>query len=136
MSYLYLLQHDLSHTARQYQRKGEVRQFSVEITPKKAKQALWRFLWAAQTEFDFDADKYVAINCSRQELRFKMETVDDFGNPMLLTLNFTKIASLTQKVVRPSKNTSEEVTMETTVQILDKYHWSSPSIALRLAGGS
>ena len=65
-----------------------------------------------------------------------METVDDFGNPMLLTLNFTKIASLTQKVVRPSKNTSEEVTMETTVQILDKYHWSSPSIALRLAGGS
>ena len=29
MSYLYLLQHDLSHAAHQYMRKGEVRPFSL-----------------------------------------------------------------------------------------------------------
>ena len=34
----------------------------------------------------------------------------------------SKIASLTQEVVRHSKNTSEEVNIEAGVQILDEYH--------------
>ena len=34
----------------------------------------------------------------------------------------SKIASLTQEVVRRSKNTSEEVSMEARVQILDEFH--------------
>ena len=35
---------------------------------------------------------------------------------------FSKIASLTQEVVRRSKNTSEKVSMEERVAILDEYH--------------
>ena len=89
------------------------------------------------------------------ELKFEMETAEDFESHTLATLDFqcwmekvkilyrffskpmakrtlimqnsalgenSKIASLTQEVVRRSKNTSEEVDMKSRVEILDEYH--------------
>ena len=89
------------------------------------------------------------------ELKFEMETAEDFESHTLPTLDFqcwvekgkilykfyskpmakrtlimktsalgenSKIASLTQEVVRRSKNTSEDVCMDKRVEILDEYH--------------
>ena len=89
------------------------------------------------------------------ELRFEMETAEDFESRTLPTLDFqcwveggrilykffskpmakktqimktsalgenSKIASLTQEVVRRSKNTCEEVSIEERVTILNEYH--------------